>query len=30
LNEFSGPLGLKWEFAGQNGGRGGVMLTPIN
>jgi len=25
---FSGPLGLKWGFWGENSGRGGVILTP--
>jgi len=25
---FSGPLGLKWGFWGQNRGRGGAVLTP--
>jgi len=28
LHKFSGPLGLKWGFWGQNSGRGGAMLTP--
>jgi len=28
LRGFSGPLGLKWGFWGQNRGRGGVLLTP--
>jgi len=28
LHGFSGPLGLKWEFWGQNRERGGAMLTP--
>jgi len=27
LHGFSGPLGLKWEFWGQNKGSGGAMLT---
>jgi len=30
LHEFSGPLGLKWGFWGQNRGRGGAILTPTN
>jgi len=28
LHGFSGPLGLKWGFGGQNRGRGGAILTP--
>jgi len=28
LHGFSGPLGLKWGFWGQNRGRGGAILTP--
>jgi len=27
LHGFSGPLGLKWEFRGQNRGRDGAILT---
>jgi len=30
LHGFSGPLGLKWGFGGQNRGRGGAILTPTN
>jgi len=28
LHEFSGPVGLKWGFGGQNRRKGGAMLTP--
>jgi len=28
LHGFSGPLGLKWRFWGQNRGRGGAILIP--
>ena len=27
MNGFSGLFGLKWKFWGQNGGRGGALLT---
>jgi len=30
LHGFSGPDGLKYGFGGQNGGRDGAMLTPMN
>jgi len=28
VHGFSGPLGLKWGFGGQNRGRDGAILTP--
>jgi len=28
LQGFSGPIGLKWEVWGQNGKKGGAILTP--
>ena len=29
MHGFSRPLGLKWGVEGQNRGRGGAMLTPV-